>query len=137
MSSSSARGRRRNDGETRTEEAELQGKLGQNKRDADGGVRTELQRKPEDEQRETCIEKRCSRLRSLSDEGRGLASLIFQTGAVKSVMLIKKPKIFLLTFRETFLMMLFKCRDGLEREPLQKSAKNGTIRKYRLRRNCL
>lgn len=107
MSSSSARGRRRNDGETRTEETELQGKLGRNKRDTDGGVRTELRRKPEDEQRETCIEKGCSTWWSLSDEGEGL---MIQKGAVNRFALIKKQR-FLLTFRETFLMMHFKCRD--------------------------
>lgn len=110
MSSSSARGRRRNDGETRTKEIDLQGKLGQNKGDTDGGVRTELRRKPEDKQCETCIEKRCSTLWSLYDEGEGLALLIFQKGAVKRLTLIKN-KDFFLTFREKFLMMHFKCRD--------------------------
>lgn len=35
-------------------------KLGRNERDADGGVRTEPRRKPEEEGGEACIEKRCS-----------------------------------------------------------------------------
>lgn len=123
------------------EETDLQGKLRQNKRDTDGGVRTELRRKPEDKQRETCIEKRCSTLWSLSDEGEGLALLIFQKGAVKRLTLIKNKDFFSDIQGEipndAFQMQRLSSRSGLEREPLQKSAKNGTIRKHRLRRNCL
>lgn len=51
------------DGETLEEEERrrrsCREKLGRNKRDADGGVRTEPCGKPEEERGEACIEKRC------------------------------------------------------------------------------
>lgn len=57
-------------------------------------MRAELLRKPEEEQGETCIEKRCSALLSLSDRGGGLALLMEQKGAVNGFIFRKRVLFF-------------------------------------------
>lgn len=101
--------------------------------DADGGVRTQPRRKPEEERGETCIEKRCSALVG----GRAGAA----DGSCWWVYTHNNQRWRFLRFRETLLMMRSKCRlssrRGPEREALQNSAKNGNRRKHRPRRNYL